>query len=199
MRDGVDKVIGAPAALSGTSPRHPPYLSYRNGLAKPSTRDFGEDIMFKKIAASAVITFAILAAGQQVQAASDNSGTLVVRGTVETNCTVSIQDMGVQLDLTKGVNNVVVGKVTETCNDPDGYSISFTSQGGGNLKSGNAAVAYTASYDNVNHQDLGSEMRLTRKDAAFGEVNDLKVTVKGGSDRVAGAYSDIITVTIAAN
>jgi len=155
--------------------------------------------MFKKIAAGAVITFAILAAGQQVQAASDNSGTLVVRGTVETNCTVSIQDMGATLDLTKGVKDVVVGKVTETCNDPDGYSITFTSQGGGNLTSGKAVVAYTASYDKENDKDLGKEMRLTRKDAAFGEVNDLKVSVKGGSDRVAGAYSDIITVTIAAN
>lgn len=154
--------------------------------------------MFKKIAATAVITFAILIAGQQARAA-DSSGTLVVRGTVETNCTVSIQDTGAQLDLTKGVNNVVVGKVTETCNDPDGYTITFTSQGGGKLKNGNFGVEYTASYDNQNHQSLNSEMRLTRRDAAFGNVNDLKVTVKGGSDRVAGNYSDTITVTIAAN
>ncbi|MDA1071436.1 MAG: hypothetical protein O2825_08560 [Proteobacteria bacterium] len=155
--------------------------------------------MFKTIAATAVITFAILAAGQQVEAASDNSGTLVVRGSVETNCTVSIEDMGARLDLTKGVNNVVVGKVTETCNDPDGYSITFTSQGGGKLMNGKAEVEYTASYDNQNHQNLGSEMRLSRKDAAFGDVNELKVTVKGSDQRVAGNYTDIITVTIAAN
>ena len=59
-----------------------------------------------------------------------------MRGSVETNCTVSIEDMGARLDLTKGVNNVVVGKVTETCNDPDGYSITFTCQGGGKLMNG---------------------------------------------------------------
>ena len=42
-------------------------------------------------------------------------------------------------------------------------------------------------------------MRLSRKDAAFGDVNELKVTVKGSDQRVAGNYTDIITVTIAAN
>jgi spore coat protein U-like protein len=154
--------------------------------------------MFKKIAATAVITFAVLVAGQQARAA-DSSGTLVVRGSVETNCTVSIEDMGAQLDLTKGVNNVVVGKVTETCNDPDGYTVTFTSQGGGKLLNNGAAIAYTASYDNRNHQSLASELRLSRRDAAFGVVKDLKVSVDGGSDRIAGAYSDTITVTIAAN
>ena len=154
--------------------------------------------MFKTIAATALITFAILAAGQPAGAA-DSSGTLVVRGSVATNCTVSIQDMGAQLDLTRGVSDVVVGKVTETCNDPDGYSITFASQGGGSLKSGKAAVPYTASYDHADNQDLRSDMRLARKDAAFGEVHELKVSVKGSSERVAGAYSDTITVTIAAN
>lgn len=154
--------------------------------------------MFRKIAATAVVTFAVLIAGQQARAA-DNTGTLVVRGSVETNCTVSIQDMGAHLDLTRGANNIVVGKVTETCNDPDGYSITFTSQGGGKLTSNGASVPYTASYDNVNQQSLGSEMRLSRKNAAFGVVKDLKVSVAAGSDRVAGSYSDTITVTIAAN
>ncbi len=154
--------------------------------------------MFKKIAATAVITFAILIAGQQARAA-DNSGTLVVRGTVETNCTVSIQDMNAQLDLTRGASNVVVGKVTETCNDPDGYTITFSSQGGGKLKNGNFGVEYTASYDNLSNQSLNGEMRLQRRDAAFGVVKDLKVSVEAANDRVAGNYSDTITVTIAAN
>ena len=106
---------------------------------------------------------------------------------------------GAQLDLTKGANNIVVGKVTETCNDPDGYSITFTSQGGGKLTSNGASVPYTASYDNVNQQSLGSQMRLSRNNAAFGVVKDLKVSVDSGSNRVAGSYSDTITVTIAAN
>ncbi|MDA0219677.1 MAG: hypothetical protein O3B22_08845, partial [Proteobacteria bacterium] len=131
--------------------------------------------------------------------AADTSSTLKINGSVASVCTVSIEDMSQPLNLVAGANKTVVGKVTETCNDPDGYSITFTSQGGGKLMNGKAEVEYTASYDNQNHQNLGSEMRLSRKDAAFGDVNELKVTVKGSDQRVAGNYTDIITVTIAAN
>ena len=153
--------------------------------------------MFKKIATAATVTAALFVAGHAQ--AADTSSTLKINGSVASVCTVSIEDMSQPLNLVAGANKTVVGKVTETCNDPDGYSITFTSQGGGKLMNGKAEVEYTASYDNQNHQNLGSEMRLSRKDAAFGDVNELKVTVKGSDQRVAGNYTDIITVTIAAN
>ena len=153
--------------------------------------------MFRTTAATFLVTFALLAGLGQARA--DGSGSLVVRGEVQTLCTVAIQDMNARLDLTGGANNVTVGRVTETCNDPDGYTVTFSSQGGGKLVNGKAGVGYTVSYDGASDRSLAGALVLNRKTAAFDEVRELKVSVPAGTDRVAGNYADVITVTIAAN
>ena len=154
--------------------------------------------MFKTIATAAVTTAALMAASNAVQA-SDNSDTLKVQGNVAAVCTVDVEDYGVRLDLVKGADGKAIGEITETCNDADGYTITLASSEGGNMVNGKAKVAYTIDYDTVSGQSLGKEQSLTRKSAAYGDAHELAVNIDGDFERVAGAYADTITVTIAAN
>lgn len=157
--------------------------------------------MFKTFAAAATVTFA-LAMATQAQA-SDTSSTLKINGTVAAVCTVSIQDMSQTLNLVQGANKTVVGKITETCNAPSGYTIRIASANAGqmvNAQNNNAKVAYTVDYDSRQNAQLNSELVQNYGNTqAYGEVKELKVSVAGNANRVAGAYSDTITVTIAAN
>lgn len=157
--------------------------------------------MFKKIATAATVTAALLVAGHAQ--ASDTSSTLKINGTVAAVCTVSIQDMSQTLNLVSGANKTVVGKITETCNAPAGYTIRIASANAGkmvNAANGNAKVDYTVDYDSRQNAQLNSELVQNYGNIqAFGTVKDLKVSVTADANRVAGAYADTITVTIAAN
>ena len=158
--------------------------------------------MFKKIAAAATVTAALMVASQ-AQAGSGTSDTLKINGTVAAVCTVSVEDMSQTLNLVAGANKTVVGKITETCNAASGYTIRIASANSGklvNAANGNAKVDYTIDYDNRQNAQLNSELVQNYGNTqAYGTVKDLKVSVTGNANRVAGAYADTITVTIAAN
>ena len=69
-----------------------------------------------------------------------------------------------------------------------------------NAANGNAKVDYTVDYDSRQNAQLNSELVQNYGNTqAYGTVKDLKVSVTGNANRVAGAYADTITVTIAAN
>ena len=158
--------------------------------------------MFKQIAAAATVTAALMVASQ-AQAGSNTSDTLKINGTVAAVCTVSVEDMSQTLNLVAGANKTVVGKITETCNAASGYTIRIASANAGKLvnsANGNAKVDYTIDYDNRQNAQLNSELvQNYGNQQAYGTVKDLKVSVTGNANRVAGAYADTITVTIAAN
>ena len=157
--------------------------------------------MFKKIAAAATVTAALMVAGQAH--AGNTSDTLKINGTVASVCTVSVEDLNQSLNLVSGANKTVVGKITETCNAASGYTIRIASANAGklvNAANGNAKVDYTVDYDNRQNAQLNSELVQNYGNTqAYGTVKDLKVSVTGNANRVAGAYADTITVTIAAN
>ena len=157
--------------------------------------------MFKKIATAATVTAALFVAGHAQ--AADTSSTLKINGSVASVCTVSIEDMSQTLNLVAGANKTVVGKITETCNAPSGYTIRIASANAGklvNAANANAKVDYTVDYDQRQNTALNSELVQNYGNTqAYGTVKDLKVSVTGNANRVAGAYADTITVTIAAN
>lgn len=157
--------------------------------------------MFKKIAAAATVTAALFVATQAH--AGNTSDTLKINGTVASVCTVSVEDLNQSLNLVSGANKTVVGKITETCNAASGYTIRIASANAGklvNAANGNAKVDYTVDYDSRQNAQLNSELVQNYGNTqAYGTVKDLKVSVTGNANRVAGAYADTITVTIAAN
>lgn len=158
--------------------------------------------MFKNFATAAAVTAAFLVASQ-AHAGSGTSDTLKINGTVAAVCTVSVEDMNQSLNLVSGANKTVVGKITETCNAASGYTIRIASANAGklvNAANGNAKVDYTVDYDSRQNAQLNSELVQNYGNTqAYGTVKDLKVSVPGNANRVAGAYADTITVTIAAN
>ena len=151
-----------------------------------------------KIFASAAAAFVTVAVMASAPAMADNN-TINVKGTVASVCTVSVQDMGQSLNLVQGANNVVVGKVTETCNSANGYTISVASSNGGKLVNGNAKVDYTVNFDGQQNQTLNSALQVRHNDQVYGDTKDLQVNVAGNANRVAGNYADTLTITIASN
>ena len=59
--------------------------------------------------------------------------------------------------------------------------------------------AQVQTYANGQYQTFTQTIQNYGNTQAYGTVKDLKVSVSGNANRVAGAYADTITVTIAAN
>ncbi|WP_119677521.1 spore coat protein U domain-containing protein [Indioceanicola profundi] len=151
--------------------------------------------MIRTVAAALIATAALTVAGS---AAAATSGTIKLNGKVDLACSVSVQDLNQQLNLAGGDSNKAVGKVTETCNSGNGYRISISSQNGGKLRGERGTeIGYQVNYDNQGGT-LGSAMNVDRAGARFGQQYDLKVSVQGSDQYIAGAYEDTLTVTIAA-
>lgn len=149
-----------------------------------------------KLSISALLA-ALLAAGA-AQAAGPTSGQIIIRGTVGSICEIGVVDYGTTLDLVAGETNRAVGKVTETCNDADGYSVSFTSTEGGKMVGPlGAASAYRVNYDSIANHDLAADASIARPDPQWNLSHELSVNVAGQSELPAGEYLDTVTVTIA--
>ena len=145
---------------------------------------------------------AIFALGQatSASAAGPTSGQIIIRGTVGSLCEIGVVDYGTNLDLVVGESARAVGQVTETCNDPDGYSVNFTSNEGGKMVGPlDAESSYRINYDNVADHSLAADAQLLRPDPRWNEAHELTVNVDGQDELPAGEYTDIVTVTIAAS
>lgn len=142
----------------------------------------------------------MLVAGTTQAAVAPTSGQIIIRGTVGSICEIGVVDYGTNLDLVAGESNRPVGAVTETCNDPDGYSVSFTSDKGGKMIGPrDAASAYRINYDRIADHSLAADVAVERPDPQWGLRNELTVNVDGQDELPAGEYTDVVTVTIAAN
>ncbi len=131
--------------------------------------------------------------------AASSSGTIELTGTVPVRCEVSVQMLDGSLDLVAGETAKPVADIIETCNEPAGYTIVFASGNAGDLVGPNGArVDYRIDYDTAAKFDLAVDLALDRAEARFDFVRSLRVSVDPDHRRPAGAYSDIITVTVTA-
>ncbi len=147
----------------------------------------------KIIAAVAAVAFGSAATA----ALANTSGSINLRGTVQSVCTISVTDSNQSLNIVGGESNRQVGEVVENCNNGTGYNITVSSATGGNLRSGNNNVAYTLRYDTQNGP-LTSAMTVQRAQAEFGRRSTVGVTIPATANAIAGAYSDTLTISISA-
>lgn len=145
------------------------------------------------LAAAAAIAGA--ASGANAQAAS---GTIRLSGTVAVNCTVAVTDLNQSLNLVAGETSKQVGSVIENCNSGTGYTITVASANTGRLTStgtGTSPVSFTLGYDGQS-STLATALSLTRSTAQFAKTVPVTVTIPAAANRIAGTYTDTLTVTI---
>ena len=153
----------------------------------------------KNLVAASTLAAALLVAAS-ANAAGPTSGQIIIRGTVGALCEIGVVDYGTTLDLVAGESARPVGQVTETCNDPNGYSVSFTSALGGKMVGPrDAASPYRVNYDSVSDHSLAVDASIARPDPQWNVQHELTVNVAGQDQLPAGEYRDTVTVTIAAS
>jgi hypothetical protein len=131
--------------------------------------------------------------------ADSRTGQIVIRGTVEPVCALEVVDYGTRLDLVDGEKGAAIGAIRETCNRPEGYTLSFSSRSGGRLMGGfDRDVAYRISYDGLLDEALGSDRQLGRAGPEWNREHELLVDLSGRPDLPAGEYSDVIIIEIVA-
>ncbi|NKI33932.1 hypothetical protein HFP89_14615, partial [Wenzhouxiangella sp. XN79A] len=127
------------------------------------------------------------------------SGEIVIKGTVGDLCEIAVVDLGTNLNLVDGEQNARVGEITETCNNPEGYEVSFSSDNGGYMAGPlDAQSFYRISYDDIEDESLEDDQRIERDEPQWNAAYDLTVNVDGDSELPAGSYRDLVTVEIAA-
>jgi spore coat protein U-like protein len=138
--------------------------------------------------------------GSVTAQAQSATGTIRLMGTVAVNCTVAVTDLSPSLNLVGGETAKQVGTVVENCNSGTGYTVSVASAGKGTLTStgsGTQPVSFTLGYDGQS-SSLSSDLTLNRSTAQFGKSVPVTVTIPANAQRIAGSYSDTLTITIAA-
>ncbi len=129
---------------------------------------------------------------------SASAATLNISGTVAAQCSVSVTDLGVSLDLVNGETARNVASISETCNDPDGYTVSFSSTDGQLNGPTGFDEGYTINYDTLSTADLAAAAQSVAHAApAWDSSNNLQINLAGNSQLAAGAYTDTITISIA--
>jgi len=127
------------------------------------------------------------------------SGEIVIKGTVGDLCEIAVVDLGTNLNLVDGEQAARVGEITETCNNPEGYSVSFTSANGGFMNGPlDAQSFYRINYDSIADYSLEDEGSVVRELPQWNAAYDLTVNVDGDDELPAGRYRDLVTVEIAA-
>lgn len=131
-----------------------------------------------------------------------DSAKLELRGTVGANCTIAVVPTAkaTSLDILNGEKSTLVGVVTESCNVGTGYTVSLNSSNTGKLLStatGAKATAYEAKYDDA-VGSIDKELVASRDKAFFGRQGNLTVSFSGDQQAIAGVYSDVINLVIAA-
>jgi hypothetical protein len=163
----------------------------------------------------ALVAVALFAASAHAQNVNNNGNqyglykqdgqvatSMELRGSVAVNCTISITPTAkaTNLDILGGEKDTLVGVATESCNAGNGYTVLVTSGNQGNLvNKANGAVptTYQARYDDADGQ-ISGKIVANRDKAQFGRQGKLLVSFSGNSQAIAGTYSDIVNLVIAA-
>jgi len=132
-------------------------------------------------------------------AAGPTSGEIIIKGTVGDLCEISVVDLGTNLNLVDGEQAARVGEITETCNNPEGYEVSFSSNNGGFMTGPlDAQSFYRINYDSIADFSLEDAGSIVRELPQWNAAYDLTVNVDGDDELPAGRYFDLVTVEIAA-
>jgi hypothetical protein len=151
------------------------------------------------VAAALLVTFA----APSFAATQDS---MILRGSVDSILEVDLQPEAIasNLDLTAEANDLLVAQVFERANDPDGYTITFSSANRGVLKGAqgnNSDVqAYNLTYDDQQNFSLsGGDFTIHHngRTGAEGVTRSLKISYPL-TWLAADSYEDTVTVTIAA-
>ena len=152
-----------------------------------------------KIAIATAIAAIFAGSAAFAAAGPQTSGEIVIKGTVGDLCEISVVDLGTNLNLVEGEQAARVGEITETCNNPEGYSVSFKSDNGGFMTGPlDAQSFYRINYDSIADYSLEEASRIVRELPQWNAAYDLTVNVDGDDELPAGSYKDTVTVEIAA-
>lgn len=155
--------------------------------------------MKKFLSTTAIVgTLFVVAAGSAM--AASNSGEIKLNGTMGAICVVDVDAKNTDIDMKEGAKKQVVAEIKETCNDHEGYTITFTSANAGVIlhRDSGQSVPYTVSYDSSNASSLAKPLDVVRDKEGYEVEHNLIVDMSGSANRVAGSYGDTITVQIAA-
>lgn len=155
--------------------------------------------IFKMFNAPTVLSVAAIVLGASLSVPmSASAATLDISGTVAAQCSVSVTDLGVSLDLVNGETARNIATISETCNDPNGYVVSFSSSDGQLNGPTGYDVGYSINYDTLSAADLGAATQSVAHAApAWNNSNTLQANLAGNSQLAAGTYTDTITISIA--
>lgn len=129
-----------------------------------------------------------------------NSGTIKIQGVVEQYCVIDIINFEPLLDLQKGEKGTEIASITESCNIPSGYNISFVSLNGGLKSNGEneTLIPYSLNYSGAKIRDLSTNTSLERSKEAFKLTHILTIDVSPKDQNPSGLYTDQIYVQITA-
>ena len=143
--------------------------------------------------------------GMNAYAAS--SADLTLTGSVEQDCSVSLDTASYTIDLINGEADSSVATVTEVCNDADGYVISFSSFNGGFMQNDdnadekkNYSISYGSGTGSIDGESLSESQSVAYNTFTASNPVALRMTLPSHGTGVlaAGTWSDTITVSIAA-
>jgi spore coat protein U-like protein len=136
--------------------------------------------------------------------AQSASGTINLTGTVAASCTVAVTPLPAAAALpltTSGTQTVTVGNIVETCNTPNGYTVTLSGRStlASSTSGASSAIAYTVGYNGSSSNSIaGSGQGFTRNGPNFsGTALPVAISFAGNANLVAATYSDTITITIA--
>lgn len=150
----------------------------------------------RRVALGALIGLAVAALDPST-ARAGASEQIHLQAVVPVRCGIEITRHDAALDLAAGFNRARVATIVESCNQPSGYTLTFSSASAGTLVRGDAAIRYTARYGG-REIGLGKPAVLGRVGPEFGIRRDLAISAPASSGLLAGIYQDVITVTITA-
>jgi spore coat protein U-like protein len=157
-------------------------------------------VRFHREMSLAVAGVGILIAATLPALGQQASGSLALRGTMETICYIAVNQQIDTVDIVKGTSTLTIGTVSERCNKANGFTITISSANAGALVSAAGDRApYTVHYDNSGSRSLAEPLVVSRSEAQTTEnSNNFRVKFPAKNDAIAGDYVDTITLTIAA-
>ena len=153
------------------------------------------------------LAFASLALGSHAAMGAD-TGVITLSGSIGTvnEIVITQTEAATNLNVLEGESGALIATVEESSNSPTGYTIFMNSVNDSNLintENGDESTAYTVSYDG------GAPLSLTTADSAVKTVasldglvtdeSEVLINVTPNSEAGSGTYTDLITVSIAAN
>lgn len=161
----------------------------------------------KKSFITTFLAFASLAFGGNAAVGAD-TGVITLSGSIGTvnEIVITQTETATNLNVLEGESDALIATVEESSNSPTGYTIYMNSVNDSNLintENGEESTPYTVSYDG------SAPMSLTTADSAVKTVasldglvteeSEVLINVTPNSEAGSGTYTDLITVSIAAN